>query len=165
MNINLAKYKKSELISVMCNLGIKCQGIITSKKSKYYGKTFDIVWSVYWGISLKVMPINRTYTYNTDHVNLSNKSVKNFKKQIVETIPTAIDYFKRQLKANDIIFYDGELWKIKFFIKGPDNKNVAIELVRPLDDWEDFSNMNEFMYTHKLKRTILIDDPLLLLKL
>lgn len=165
MDIDLDRYYKSELIQVMCNLGINCQGIITTKTSKYYGKTFDIVWSVYWGVSLKVMPINRAYSYTMDHVEISQKSIDNFKSKMVETIPTAIDYFKRQLKANDIIFYNGELWKISFFIEGSDNKNVAIEVIRSLEEWEDFNDTNEFIYTDKLQEAILIDDPLLLLKL
>ena len=140
MDINLAKYDKSNLISIMCNLGINCQGTVTSKTSKYCGQTFDIIWSAYYGISLKIQPINRTYTYRSTNIELSQKSIDDFKEKIVDTIPTAIDFFKRQLKADDIIFYNGELWKIIFFIEGPNNKNVSIESIRSKDEWEDFND-------------------------
>ena len=155
----------------MRNMNIHCQGIIVSKQSKYCGQTFDVSWAGYWGISLKVMPINRVYNYAYGSVDITDKSMNAFKKIMTPTFDGAVDFFKRPLKAEDVIFYKGELHRISFFVTSNDDqrddyftKNVSIEAVRPREDWEDFEDRSEFMGIHRLKESILIDDPLLLLK-
>jgi len=158
MKINLDRYNKIELMRIICTMDGSCRGTITSTRSKYCGQTFKVVWSYgLWGIALKVMPINRTYTYTSKHVEITQKSINNFKKKITNTVDGALDFFNRPLEANDVIFYDGELYRIAWFIK----ENVAIQLIRNSEDWEDSIY---FHHISRLSDTILIDDPLLLLQ-
>lgn len=166
MKFDINKYDKSEMIQVMCNLGILCQGKVLVQTSPYYGKTFDVIWSAYWGVTLKVQPINRAYTYNLDNVELTEKSINNLKEKIVETLTGAVDFFKRQLKKDDIIFYDGALWKIDFFIDGSDHQDAVLVLLGvEKESWQEFSDTHKFIHIQRLVEGTLIDDPLLLLRL
>ena len=171
MEVNLDKYDTHDLVQLMRNMDIPCQGKVVSKQSKYCGKTFDIQWAGYWGIALKVMPINRVYNYISRSVEITPKSLQRFKTLAVDTIPGAVDFFGRPLKAEDVIFYGGELHRISFFIDSEQDKvsyftkNVSIEAIRPKHDWEDFDEHSEFLGIDRLLESVLIDDPLLLLKL
>lgn len=165
MQFNIDKFDRAELIQTMTTMGIPCQGKIISPQSKYKGKTFTITWSCGWGITLKVQPINRNYMYTSSNVELTQKSVNEFKRRLVDQLDEAIDFFERPLKADDIIFHKGELFRILFFIKGKSDFNVAISPIVKQDcDWDD-ENEDEFIHLNGLKESILIDDPLLLIKI
>ena len=133
MNVNLDKYDKQDMIQLMRNMDMPCQGKIVSKQSKYYGQTFDVSWAGYWGIALKVMPINRVYSYVSRSVEITKKSITNFKSLTTDKMDGAVDFFGRSLKAEDIIFYQGELHRIAFFVETAPSinhyytKNVSIE--------------------------------------
>ncbi len=165
MQFNINKFDHQEIVNTMISIGIPCRGKITSPQSKYKGKTFNITWSCSWATTLKVQPINRNYTYSSSNVELTLKSINEFKTRLVNRLDGAVDFFKRPLKVDDIIFNRGELFRILFFVKGESNFNVAISpIVVEDNEWDD-ENEDEFIHLERLKESILIDDPLLLLKL
>ncbi len=165
MEFNIERFDKDELVRSMRNMGISCQGKIISPQSKYKGEIFDISWACNWGITLKVLPINRDYTYVLRNVELTQKSIDNFKKRLKDKLDGAVDFFKRQLKADDIIFYQGNLFRILFFVNGKDYMDtVAISPIGESNcewDYDDFED--EIIDTDRLSYSILIDDPLLLI--
>ncbi len=164
---NIEKFNQQTLIRIIYDLGLTCQAKVISRQSKYKGHIFDVTWASDWYINLKVMPINRNYLYNFDSVELTQESIDRFKNSLHGTMHGAVDFFENSVKAEDIIFYDGMLYKILFFVEGK-SKNVALSPIIKTNEEDralSGSLRDLFVYISDLQESVLINDPLLLLKI
>lgn len=167
--------KEHKIIEFMTLVKLPCSVEIITKRSKYYGKIFTVKWpprpSVNdWYISVVNNLIDRTYEYLSCNVKISNKSIKLFNKtlDIHSKLDLPLDYFNRPINLESVIFLDNALYRVTFIIalNSPDIyiNNIGITCIDSKSRYGDKINDIIFVDEFSLQKSIIIDDPLLLLK-
>lgn len=133
---------------------------ITTFRSKYKGLVCKVQSAGRYRSTVRNKITNRSYIYYNEDLKITQNTLDTFNSTLLEKNGHT-DYFNREVKSGDVIFYNATLFRIEFF--RTKRTSWTKDLFRTHITTNSFSNYNGFVTSDILKKSILIDDPLLLL--
>lgn len=127
ISMNLTQDQLIDIIHHEENIKAKIK--VTTKYSSFNGTIYN-VHSMRYNKSVSIKRNNRTVYYQHGSYELCEDSINEFKK-LTKSINT-VDFFKKSIDINDILYNDGRLYKVLFF----SDKNVYIQVVNEGKYWD-----------------------------
>lgn len=157
-------FSDSEIINILNDNNQSAEIIITTSKSCYKGCIYKAFKESWYSNKIRINRNNRFVCYQPESFRLTEKTYKIFKNLKAESF---VDFFKKKLNKDDIVFNDGRLYRIILIV----NDTIYLHLVAQSNYYEEWDEIEYRLHGEKTFKLdseeiscfVKIDNPLDLL--